>query len=89
MDQEFVVQIASEAFNIILLCSAPMLLVALIVGLLISIFQAMTQIQEQTLSFVPKLIGVLVITIVFGPWILNNLLEFTFSILNNLNQFIG
>jgi flagellar biosynthetic protein FliQ len=89
VSSEFVIQLASEAVYAVLKASAPMLVVALVVGLIISIFQATTQIQEQTLAFVPKIIGVLLTVLIFGPWILNTLVDFTYNLLNNLYKFIG
>jgi len=68
--------------------AAPMLISSLIIGLLISIIQAVTQIQEATLSFVPKIIAVLVSLIIFGPWLLNLITEFTINLFTNVNLFI-
>ena len=64
-------------------------LIALGLGLIISIFQATTQIQEQTLAFVPKIVGVLVALIVFGPWMLSHMLTFASEIYSNLHRFVG
>lgn len=89
MSTEFVIGLAGQAVYTTLIASAPMLALALIVGLAISIFQATTQIQEQTLAFVPKIVAVLVALIVFGPWILNTVIQFTYEILNNLYKYIG
>jgi flagellar biosynthetic protein FliQ len=86
---EFVIQLAGQAVYLVLKTSAPMLLAGLVIGLLVSVFQATTQIQEQTLAFVPKIIGVLVAMLLFGPWILTSLVDFTFNILNNLHKYIG
>lgn len=89
MSAEFVIQLAGQAVYLVLKASAPMLLAGLLIGLLVSVFQATTQIQEQTLAFVPKIIGVLVAMLLFGPWILTSLVDFTFNILNNLHKYIG
>ncbi|MCD1257806.1 flagellar biosynthesis protein FliQ [Paenibacillus athensensis] len=89
MGSEFVIRIAGEAVYTVLKASAPMLVIGLIVGLLISIFQATTQIQEQTLAFVPKIVAVLLSILIFGPWILNTLVDFTYNLLNNLYKFVG
>ncbi|SFL46017.1 flagellar biosynthetic protein FliQ [Paenibacillus sp. 1_12] len=89
MGSEFVIRLAGEAVYTVLKASAPMLILALVVGLAISIFQATTQIQEQTLAFVPKIVAVLLAFLVFGPWILNTLIDFTYNILNNLYKFVG
>jgi len=86
---EFVIRLAGEAVYTVLKASAPMLILALVVGLIISIFQATTQIQEQTLAFVPKIVVVLLAILIFGPWILTTLVDFTYNLLNNLYKFIG
>lgn len=89
MSAEFIIRLAGEAVTVILKAAAPLLLVALTVGLLVSIFQATTQIQEQTLAFIPKIIAVFVSVLIFGEWILTVLVEFTYNLLNNLYRFIG
>ncbi|OXM84681.1 flagellar biosynthesis protein FliQ [Paenibacillus rigui] len=89
MSSEFVIRLAGEAVYTVLKASAPMLILALVVGLAISIFQATTQIQEQTLAFVPKIVVVLLAILIFGPWILTTLVDFTYNLLNNLYKFIG
>ncbi len=89
MSSEFVIRIAGEAIYTVLKASAPMLVLALVVGLAISIFQATTQIQEQTLAFVPKIVAVLFGALIFGPWILTTLVDFTYNLMNNLHKFIS
>lgn len=89
MSQEFVIRIAGQAIYTVLKAAAPMLVIALVVGLIISIFQATTQIQEQTLAFVPKIIAVLLSVLVFGPWIMATLVDFTTNLFNNLHNFVG
>ncbi|CAM4316118.1 MAG: flagellar biosynthesis protein FliQ [Paenibacillus macerans] len=89
MSSEFIIGLAGQAVYTVLKVSAPMLILGLAVGLLVSIFQATTQIQEQTLAFVPKIVAVLVALLLFGPWILTTLVDFTYGILNNLSSFIG
>ncbi|BCR21712.1 flagellar biosynthesis protein FliQ [Borrelia sp. HM] len=71
--------------NIIIL-SAPMLITALIIGLLISIFQAITSIQDQTLSFIPKIIVILLTLVIFGPWILKKLMQFAFILFSQIQN---
>lgn len=88
MTDSFIVSVAREALLTILLVSAPMLGISLIVGLVISIFQATTQIQEQTLSFVPKIVAIFLSIIIFGPWMLHVLTSFFVKILGNLNSFM-
>lgn len=89
MNSDFVIRLASEAVYVILQASAPMIIIALAVGLIISIFQATTQIQEQTLAFVPKIVAVLLAVLIFGPWILSIMVDYTFNLLNNLHNYIG
>lgn len=89
MSSEFIIGLAGQSVYTVLKVSAPMLVIALVVGLLVSIFQATTQIQEQTLAFVPKIVAVLLALLLFGPWILTTLVDFTYGILNNLSSYIG
>jgi flagellar biosynthetic protein FliQ len=88
MDQGTVIDIAQNALKITLYVSAPLLGLSLIVGLLVSIFQATTQIQEQTLSFIPKILSVIVAIAVFGTWMLNTLVEYTTELYESIIQFI-
>lgn len=89
MSGDFVISLAGQAVYVVLKTAAPMLIAGLSIGLLISIFQATTQIQEQTLAFVPKIAAVLIALLIFGPWILSTLVDFTYNILNNLHKYIG
>ncbi|HEX6923689.1 MAG TPA: flagellar biosynthesis protein FliQ [Bacillales bacterium] len=89
MSPEFVISIARQGVYTTLLIAAPLLIIALVVGLLVSIFQATTQIQEQTLAFIPKIAAVLISLILFGPWMLSQILSFTHNIFTHLNQFGG
>ncbi|MBN6185816.1 flagellar biosynthesis protein FliQ [Aneurinibacillus sp. BA2021] len=89
MSQEFIISLAQQAVFVVLLTSAPLVGIALIAGLLVSIFQATTSIQEATLAFVPKIVATLLALVLFGPWMLNHMLEFTSNILGNLYKFIG
>jgi flagellar biosynthetic protein FliQ len=88
MDQGTVINIAQHALMIVLYVSAPMLGLSLIVGLAVSVFQATTQIQEQTLAFIPKILAVIVAVAVFGSWMLKVLVEYTEGLYLNINQFI-
>ena len=83
MTTDIVVDIAREALWMIIKCSAPMLLVSLLIGLLVSIFQTVTSIQEQTLTFEPKLIAILLTIMIIGSWMLNQITGF----MNNLWNF--
>lgn len=89
MTGELVIAIAERAVWVILLTSGPLLIVALVSGLVVSIFQATTQIQEQTLAFVPKIIAVLVAIVFFGPWMLARVTAFATDIFDNLIRYIG
>ncbi|TVY10644.1 flagellar biosynthesis protein FliQ [Paenibacillus cremeus] len=89
MSSEFIIRLAGEAVYTTLKASAPMMVLALVVGLIISIFQATTQIQEQTLAFVPKIVIVMLSILVFGPWILTTLVDFTYNLMNNLYKYVG
>jgi len=88
LDQGTIVNLAQRALMIIIYVSAPMLGLSLIVGLAISIFQATTQIHEQTLTFVPKIIAVITAIAVFGAWMLRVLVEYTEDLYYNINQLI-
>ncbi|UOQ47863.1 flagellar biosynthesis protein FliQ [Gracilibacillus caseinilyticus] len=89
MSGEFVISLAKQGIYTILMVTGPLLILALVVGLLVSIFQATTQIQEQTLAFIPKIVAVLLGILVFGPWMLTTMVEFTANLFQNINQFIG
>jgi len=84
MSPEDVVHIGRKAVETILLTAAPMLIIALVVGLVISIFQAATQINEQTMTFIPKIVAVFVALLIFGPWIMNILITFTTGIMTGI-----
>jgi len=83
-----VVDIASQAIWLIIKCAAPMLLVSLIVGLIISIFQTVTSIQEQTLTFVPKILAVFITIIICGDWILTSILQFIQELFGKFGDFV-
>lgn len=89
MTGEMVISIAERAIWIVLLTSGPLLIIALVTGLLVSIFQATTQIQEQTLAFVPKIVAVLVGLIFFGPWMLTQIMSYSQDVFENLIRYIG
>ena len=84
-----VVAITVEAVWLVIKCSAPMLITSLVIGLIISIFQTVTSIQEQTLTFVPKIIAVFVGLMIFGSWILTNLTEFVTTLWSNFSMYLG
>ncbi len=89
MSGDLVIQIGQNALWMVLLVSAPMLGLGLAVGLLVSVFQATTSIQEATLAFIPKIIAVFVAILIFGPWMLSILMEYFTNIFVNLPLYIG
>lgn len=89
MSQDMVIALAEQGVYTILIVVGPLLLLALVVGLLVSIFQATTQIQEQTLAFIPKIIAVFIGIVFFGPWMLQRMIEFTITIFNNISRVVG
>lgn len=89
MTPDMIIKLAEQAIYTIIIISAPMLLIALGVGLLVSVFQAMTQIQEQTLAFIPKILAVFISLVVFGPWMLTTLLDYTRNLFQSLPRIIG
>ena len=84
-----VLDIASRAIYTIIMVSAPLLLVSLIIGLIISIFQTVTSIQEQTLTFVPKILAVFVGMMIFGSWMLTQLTEYITDLWSNFGVFLS
>lgn len=89
MTEEMVITLARDALTLAVLISGPMLLISLIVGLLVSIFQATTSIQEQTLTFVPKILAVLGSIIVFGPWMLHKTLDYVQTLFKNISLYLN
>ena len=89
MTPESVMTIGRTAMEVTLMVAAPMLLVALIIGLIVSIFQAATQINEATLSFIPKLVGIFVALIVAGPWMMAVLLDYMRGVFTGIPGLIG
>ncbi len=83
-----VTAIAGDAIYTIIKCSAPMLLVSLSVGLIVSIFQTVTSIQEQTLTFVPKVLAIFIALMVMGHWIMNNMVEFMTGLWTDFNRYL-
>lgn len=88
MTVDDVSMITQEALFLIIKVSAPVLLISLIIGLLISIFQTVTSIQEQTLTFVPKILGIFLAIILLGHWMLNNMIEYMIRLWNDFTMYI-
>ena len=88
MTPEFVVNFAKEAIMLTIIVSMPMLGLGLIVGLTVSVFQAVTSVQEMTLSFIPKILAVFLGLLFFAPWMLEKLMTFTQKIIANIPLYI-
>ena len=89
MTPSTVMEIGRQAVEMTLLLSAPLLLAALLIGLVVSIFQAATQINEQTLSFIPKLVGVFLVLLAAGPWMLQLMVDYVRRLFESIPQLIG
>ena len=89
ISQEAVLDIARETIYTIIITAAPLLLVSLIIGLLVSIFQTVTSIQEQTLTFVPKIIGVFVTMLLVGSWMLDNMSGLMTDLWSNFSYYLS
>jgi flagellar biosynthetic protein FliQ len=89
MTPGMVMEIGRQAIEVTLLIAAPMLLTALIVGLIVSIFQAATQLNESTLQFVPKLVAMFVVLLLAGPWMLQYLIDYIQRLFGSIPQLIG
>jgi len=89
MSPELVINIVQNALYILVIVSAPVLLVSLVVGLLVSVLQAATQINEMTLTFIPKLLAMFLVLVLAGPWMLNTLVEYTTRLFQSIPSVIG
>lgn len=89
MTPESVMTIGQQAMELTLMVSAPMLLTGLIIGLIVSIFQAATQINEMTLSFIPKLVGMFVVLIITGPWMIGIMLDYMTRLYSSIPYLAG
>ncbi|MBQ6814195.1 MAG: flagellar biosynthesis protein FliQ [Lachnospiraceae bacterium] len=88
MTVEAVLDVAIEAIWTIIITSAPLLIISLVVGLVVSIFQAVTSIQEQTLTFVPKIVAIFLAMLIFGSFILNTIVEFMTELWNSFGEYM-
>lgn len=89
MNSQTVLNLGQEALQVMLMVSGPLLIVALILGLLISILQAATQINEMTLSFIPKILGIFATLVLLGPWMVATLVDYTQRLITNIPNIIG
>jgi flagellar biosynthetic protein FliQ len=88
MENDFVVEVVSQAMKVTLMLSAPMLIGALVVGVLVSIFQAVTQINEQTLSFIPKILVIIAALVIFSPWMMETMVSYTQDLFASIPELI-
>jgi flagellar biosynthetic protein FliQ len=88
MTPEFVIAFGRQAVEVTLMLAMPMLGLGLIVGLMVSVFQATTQIQEMTLTFIPKILAVMTALIVFSPWMLDKLIGYTQKVIINIPAYV-
>lgn len=89
MTPEFVINLVQNALLMLIVVSAPIMGVALLVGLLVSVLQAATQINEMTLTFIPKLLAMFVVLVVAGPWMLNTLMDYTVRLFTSIPNAVG
>jgi flagellar biosynthetic protein FliQ len=89
MNQDVVINISMQAMQLAFMVALPLLLVALGVGLIVSVFQAITQIQEQTLSFIPKILAMGATLVIMGPWMLGQIVSYTQDLYNSIPTLVG
>lgn len=88
MENGFAVEVVNQAIRVTLMLAAPMLIGALVVGVLVSIFQAVTQINEQTLSFIPKILVIIAALVIFSPWMMETIVTFTQDLFTSIPELI-
>jgi flagellar biosynthetic protein FliQ len=88
MENEFAIEVINQAIKVTLMLSAPMLIGALLVGVLVSIFQAVTQINEQTLSFIPKILVIIATLVIFSPWMMETMVTYTRDLFLSIPELI-
>lgn len=88
MNEDIVIQLGQDALKTLAMVAAPMLLSTLIIGLIISIFQALTQINENTLTFVPKMVVIGIVIIIAGPWMLDTMSTYTITLFENISTVV-
>jgi flagellar biosynthetic protein FliQ len=89
VNQDTVVNLAAQAMTLALKIAGPLLAVGLVIGLVVSVFQAVTQIQEQSLSLIPKIVGVAVVIMLLGPWMLGQLVSYTSALYTAIPTMVG
>ncbi len=88
MENDFVIEVVNQAIKVTLMLAAPMLIGALVVGVLVSIFQAVTQINEQTLSFIPKILVIIATLVIFSPWMMETMVGYTRELFTSIPELI-
>jgi flagellar biosynthesis protein FliQ len=88
MENEFAIEVVNQAMKVTLMLAAPMLIGALVVGVLVSIFQAVTQINEQTLSFIPKILVIIATLVIFSPWMMETMVSYTSDLFTSIPELI-
>ena len=88
MNQDVVINVAMQAMQVAFKVAMPLLLVGLVIGLVISVFQAVTQIQEQTLTFIPKIVGMGLVLVIAGPWMLSEVVTYTEQLYSSIPTMI-
>jgi flagellar biosynthetic protein FliQ len=89
MNQDTVVSLATQAMTLAIEVAGPMMLVGLVIGLVVSVFQAVTSIQEQSLSFIPKIVGLAALVVILGPWMLGQLVNYAENLYISIPQLIN
>lgn len=89
MNQDTVVNLGSQAITLGLSVAGPLLLASLVIGLVISVFQAVTQIQEQTLSLIPKIVGIVLVIVLLGPWMVNKMVTYTTNLYSSIPSVVN
>jgi flagellar biosynthesis protein FliQ len=89
VNEDVVINVSMQAMQLAFKIAMPLLLVGLVIGLVVSVFQAVTQIQEQTLSFIPKIAGLAVVLVVAGPWMLGQLMTWTEELYGQIPKLVG
>ena len=88
MENDFVIEVVNQAMKVTLMLAAPMLIGALVVGVLVSFFQAVTQINEQTLSFIPKILVIIATLVIFSPWMMETMVSYTRELFISIPELI-
>ncbi len=88
MTEEIVMQLGHNALTTMIYLAGPVLIAAMLIGIIVSVFQAITQINEQTLTFIPKMVAVIIVMVVMGPWMLRVMQEYAISIFGGVGDMI-